>query len=454
MSEFWMELRPVDAYRVKMNGVITHFDQKVATMLYQPLMGANCLAIYQTLLAEVEENRLWSKEHAHTQLLNMLSLSLKDFFDARIKLEGLGLLKTYVQTENEDRRYVYEVLPPLSPAQFFNDGLLNIYLYSKIGARQYNRLRQFFADDAFHEPDFQEVTRAFQDVFEAFRLNEVASPEVENEELFAKNRPKEIELDAKNFDFKTFYQILSPNLIRRSAITKEVEQTILNMNSIYGTAEKEMTSFLYRALNTDGSINCELLRKIIRDSYQIEYRALPTLQTKQESVDAAPPLEMNDETALQLYLERVTPFQLLVDIADGATPAETDLRVVEDVMTQQNLPEPVMNVLIEYVLLRLDRKLSKNYMMTIAAHWKRKNVKTAKEAMELALSEHEKYKRLKEEPENNTKRNRHFSQNKRKEVLPDWFDKEETKPADSKLSDKEKTALEEQVQKIKEQLKR
>lgn len=449
-----MELRPVDAYRVKMNGVITSFDQKVATMLYQPLMGANCLAVYQTLLAEVEENRLWSKEHAHTQLLNMLSLSLKDFFDARIKLEGLGLLKTYVQTENEDRRFVYEVMPPLSPAQFFNDGLLNIYLYSKIGARQYNRLRQFFADDAFSETNFKEVTCAFQDVFEAFHMNEVANIKVENEELFAKNRPKEIELDAKNFDFQTFYQVLSPNLVRRSAITKEVELTILNMNSIYGTLEKEMANFLYRALNADGSISCELLRKIIRDSYQIEHRALPTLQMKKESTDEAPMLEMNDETALQLYLERVTPFQLLVDIADGATPAETDLRTVEEVMTQQNLPEPVMNVLIEYVLLRLDRKLSKNYMMTIAAHWKRKNVKTAKEAMELALSEHEKYKRLKDEPENKAKQKRNFSQNKRKEVLPEWFDKEETKPADKKLSDKEKAALEEQVKRIKEQLKR
>ncbi|EIA21368.1 replication initiation and membrane attachment family protein [Listeria fleischmannii] len=456
MSEFWMELRPVDAYRVKMNGIVTQFDQKVATMLYQPLMGADCLAVYQTLLTEIEENRLWSAEHAHTQLLNLLSLSLKDFFQARIKLEGLGLLKTYLQTENEERRYIYEVLPPLSPAQFFNDGLLNIYLYSKIGTRQYHRLRQFFADDSFSDTSFSEITRSFQDVFEAFRISDVEHVAPQDEELFERKKATKIELDAKNFDFQLFYQTLSPNLIRRSAINHEVEQTILNMNSIYGVKENDMVNYLYRALNSDGSINTEMLRKIIRDSYQIEHRTLPTLEMKREKdiENAKPKEEINDETALQLYLERVTPFQLLVDISDGATPAETDLRVVEEVMANQNLPEPVMNVLIEYVLLRLDRKLSKNYMMTIAAHWKRKNIQTAKEAMDLALSEHEKYKRLREEPEPKAKRNNAFSKNNRKEVLPDWFDKEETKPASSELSHKEKDALNEQVRQIKEQLKR
>ncbi|EUJ44920.1 chromosome replication initiation / membrane attachment protein DnaB [Listeria rocourtiae FSL F6-920] len=62
----------------------------------------------------------------------------------------------------------------------------------------------------------------------------------------------------------------------------------------------------------------------------------------------------------------------MVDISEGAVPAETDLKVIDEVLAQQNLPIPVMNVLIEYVLLRLDGKISKNYMMTIAAHWKRK----------------------------------------------------------------------------------
>lgn len=452
-----MELQAVDSYQVKASGILTGTDRKIITMLYQPLMGAECLALYQTLFTEVEENRLWSEAHSHVQLLNMLDISLKALFEARLKLEGLGLLKSYVKTENDQRFYVYEILPPLSPEKFFSDGLLNIYLYSKIGNAQFQRLRRFFADEAFETDTYSEITRSFQDVFEPFKGGASAAEPVSNQVLVDKVAAKEIEFDDASFDFHLFLSLLSPGMITREKITKEVRQTILKLHGIYQVSEKDMPSYLYRSLDSNGEIDIVYLRKIVREGYTIENGAPPKLQMKHEtSIKEEPEVKetLNDEEALQVYLESITPFQLLVDISDGAVPAETDLRVVEEVMNQQNLPVPVMNVLIEYVLLRLDRKLSKNYMMTIAAHWKRKNVKTAKEAMDLAWQEHEKYKRLQEEPATpkNTNYNRNYQKSTRKEILPDWFDKEQVTPAENKMTDKEKQTLEEQVREIKERL--
>lgn len=452
-----MELQAVDSYQVKASGILTGADRKIITMLYQPLMGAECLALYQTLFTEVEENRLWSEAHSHVQLLNMLDISLKALFEARLKLEGLGLLKSYVKTENDQRFYVYEILPPLSPEKFFSDGLLNIYLYSKIGNAQFQRLRRFFADEAFEIDTYSEITRSFQDVFEPFKGGASAAEPVSNQVLVDKVAAKEIEFDDASFDFHLFLSLLSPGMITREKITKEVRQTILKLHGIYQVSEKDMPSYLYRSLDSNGEIDIVYLRKIVREGYTIENGAPPKLQMKHEtSIKEEPEVKetLNDEEALQVYLESITPFQLLVDISDGAVPAETDLRVVEEVMNQQNLPVPVMNVLIEYVLLRLDRKLSKNYMMTIAAHWKRKNVKTAKEAMDLAWQEHEKYKRLQEEPATpkNTNYNRNYQKSTRKEILPDWFDKEQVTPAENKMTDKEKQTLEEQVREIKERL--
>ncbi|CAM4280414.1 replication initiation and membrane attachment family protein [Listeria ivanovii subsp. ivanovii] len=450
-----MELQAVDSYQVKASGILTGADRKIMTMLYQPLMGAECLALYQTLFTEVEENRLWSEAHSHVQLLNMLDISLKALFEARLKLEGLGLLKSYVKTENDMRFYIYEILPPLSPEKFFSDGLLNIYLYSKIGNAQFQRLRRFFSDDAIETTTYSEITRSFQDVFEPFKGGSVPAIDETKQTLVDKITPKEIEFDDASFDFNLFMSLLSPSMISREKITKEVRQTILKLHGIYQVSEKDMPSYLYRALDASGDIDIVFLRKIVREGYTIENGAPPKLQMKQEQVTTEDTGKvLNDEEALQVYLESVTPFQLLVDISDGAVPAETDLRVVEEVMNQQNLPVPVMNVLIEYVMLRLDRKLAKNYMMTIAAHWKRKNIKTAKEAMDLAWQEHEKYKRLQEEPATpkNTNYNRNYQKAARKEILPDWFDKESVPPADNKMTDKEKQTLEEQVREIKERL--
>ncbi|WP_167629532.1 replication initiation and membrane attachment family protein [Listeria valentina] len=460
MTEFWMELRPVDGYKVKAEGVITEFDRKVLLKLYQPLMGANALSLYFSLLEEVEENKLWSKAKPHSQLLTSLGISLKAFFEARLKLEGLGLVRSYKKAGLEDQTFVYELLAPLSPRQFFEDGLLNIYLFSQVGHKRYQELQQLFVDQKFDSTGYSDVTRNFQDVFEPFRGGD-KTPEIPVEAEFIEAKAAtEIQLDSKEFDWTYFYELLSPNMLSREQITEPVKDTILKMHAIYQVEESDIPSFLYRSLDARGVIQLEQLRKIIRESYQLKHHNLPKLSTKQrvESTQAEtqPKPEVNDEEALQVYLESVTPFQLLIDIADGAEPAETDLRVIEEVMTKQNLPQPVMNVLIEYVLLRLDGKISRNYMMTIAAHWKRKNVKTAKEAMELALAEHEKYKRLQEEPEEKRKFNRasQFSSKKRTEVLPDWFNKEETEPAKSELSDREKEALEDQVKRIKKQLKR
>ncbi|EAH3461115.1 helicase DnaB, partial [Listeria monocytogenes] len=201
MTEFWMELQAVDSYQVKASGILTGADRKIITMLYQPLMGAECLALYQTLFTEVEENRLWSEAHSHVQLLNMLDISLKALFEARLKLEGLGLLKSYVKTENDQRFYIYEILPPLSPEKFFSDGLLNIYLYSKIGNAQFQRLRRFFADEAFDTATYSEITRSFQDVFEPFKGGSSAITTETSQKLLDKVTPKEIEFDDASFDF-------------------------------------------------------------------------------------------------------------------------------------------------------------------------------------------------------------------------------------------------------------
>ncbi|EAH3103679.1 helicase DnaB, partial [Listeria monocytogenes] len=48
--------------------------------------------------------------------------------------------------------------------------------------------------------------------------------------------------------------------------------------------------------------------------------------------------------------------------------------------------------------------------------------------------------------------NRNYQKSTRKEILPDWFDKEQVAPAENKMTDKEKQTLEEQVREIKERL--
>jgi replication initiation and membrane attachment protein len=109
------------------------------------------------------------------------------------------------------------------------------------------------------------------------------------------------------------------------------------------------------------------------------------------------------------------------------------LKIIEDMMSKKKLLPGVVNVLIQYVLLKADSKFTKNYVEQIASHWARKEVKTVKEAMELARSEHSKYLSWNEE-----KKTRKSSNKKpiRTELLPDWFDKETNKATEEQPKEK------------------
>ncbi|WP_342753853.1 hypothetical protein [Bacillus sp. PK3_68] len=144
MKRHWNEIQPVDEYIVCLHGTLHEADRRILTFLYQPLLGTTCFSLYMTLWAEVEENRLRSRIANHYHLMNFLDKNLQEIYEARLKLEALGLLKTFIRKNGDLREFVYELQPPLTPEQFFNDGMLNVFLYRKIGRAHFLRLKEFF----------------------------------------------------------------------------------------------------------------------------------------------------------------------------------------------------------------------------------------------------------------------------------------------------------------------
>ncbi|WP_242517694.1 DnaD domain protein [Halobacillus sp. GSS1] len=90
-------------------------------------------------------------------------------------------------------------------------------------------------------------------------------------------------------------------------------------------------------------------------------------------------------------LEQISPRELLEDVSQGNRASTQDLNLIRNIMTEQKLSPGVMNVLIHYVLLKTNMSLSKPFLEKIASHWKRKNVESVRQAMNLAKEEHQKY---------------------------------------------------------------
>lgn len=435
MMNHWQQLLPVDRYRVTTKGILHDYDRKVIAMLYQPLIGPLSMSLYFTLWSELDVNRLWSEESNHYGLMNTMSLSLKEIYHARSKLEGIGLLKAYKKNDQqEEASFIYELMSPLNPEQFFTDGMLNIYLYKKVGKGQFAKLKRFFSDDSWNVEEYKDTTKSFTEVFtsqlDSLYIAPVDEPELESgmdRAFVGENKPHELDGFENRFDFGLFFAGLKSALISEKAFTSDVQTAIAKLSFIYGINPIVMQSLVLRAMTSENEIDIEELRKAARDWYQIEYnQEYPALSEQVQPIKYKSEItkpQSKEEERIR-YLENISPRELLIQHGGGSEPVKADLQIVEEVMMKQKLPPGVMNVLLEYVMIMTDMKLSKAFVEKIAGQWARKNVKTVKEAMELAKNEYKQAQNRKTKSQVASVSRQ--SKAVRTEIVPEWLKNNES----------------------------
>jgi replication initiation and membrane attachment protein DnaB len=100
--------------------------------------------------------------------------------------------------------------------------------------------------------------------------------------------------------------------------------------------------------------------------------------------------------------ENTSPYDFLKSKYNGSNPTSRDLKLLETLLIDLNLKPAVVNVLIDYVLKKNNNKLNAAFVETIAGQWKRMNIETAEDAMNVAEKEHKKYNKKIVTPKMNT----------------------------------------------------
>lgn len=93
------------------------------------------------------------------------------------------------------------------------------------------------------------------------------------------------------------------------------------------------------------------------------------------------------------YFKTVDPQQVIMHTTGEESVSKMDMTVISDLNKRYNLPDEVINVLVQYILLA-SLSLSHPSVFKIAVHWSRIKVETAEQAMDLVKKEHKKYKTL------------------------------------------------------------
>ncbi|WP_216828896.1 replication initiation and membrane attachment family protein [Alkalihalobacterium elongatum] len=475
MEWHWKELLPVDRYMIRAKDQLTVQDQRVLILLYQPLIGAVAYSLYMTLWSELEDDVYWSSEATHRQLMISMDLPLSQLFQERKKLEAIGLLKTFKKKDEETSSYLYELQTPMSPQAFFTNDVLSVYLYNRLGKTKYRQIRERFLIDKLDQEGFEEITYAFDEVFTSLSHSEIATHhqteliealEIDaNKEIIQRGQVNDVMFANQSFDFQLLESDLSTFINVKRLLTMEAREVIVRLAFVYRIEPLEMSRLIQQALLHDDELNVDELRKRAQEWYKIEYgNEPPTLGLKTHPIEhremSGKVPQTEEEKMISLY-ETTSPLDLLESRSDGAKVPLADVKIIESLLLDFQLMPGVVNVLIDSVLIRNDMKLTKALVDKIAGHWSRKNIKTVKEAMELARLEYQKNTIYQQGKKESPKPSKGQSKKSfvRTEKLPKWLLKEQEAkaseaPSTEKQSQDPKLALEkERFTQMMEQLK-
>ncbi|MFC0557896.1 replication initiation and membrane attachment family protein [Halalkalibacter alkalisediminis] len=437
MTWHWKELLPVDRFTVRTGQYVTEMDRLTLTLLYQPLIGAVAHSLYVTFLSQLERDQYWSDEQTHRQLMLLLGAPLEVIFEERKKLEGIGLLKTYKRKEEDgETTYLYELQPPMTPKQFFENDVLSVYLFNRLGKTHYRQLRERFTLDQVAHEEFTELTYAFDEVFASLHHSEMVSnlkSETGNalrgdpqRELISTEK-EELSFQYQNFDFELLEKSLSSFIVPEDVLTKDVKALIGRLAFVYRIEPLEMTSIIQQTLLHDDKLNVVEFRKKVQEWYKIEHgNEPPGIGLQQHPVQyqlmqgKEPVTE--EERTIKFY-ETTPPLTLLEIRSDGAKVAAADVKIVESLILDHQLLPGVANVLLDFMLWSQDMKLSKALIDKIAGHWARKKVQTVKEAMQLAMQEQRKTneQQAKKSTAPYSKQTTRRKQQPKRDKLPKWL---------------------------------
>ena len=368
-----------DLYQSEIHYPLDEVTNDVLYYLYQPIIGKDTISTYMFLYTEGKRNLKEQSYSSLSRLLDYQSMNLEELEECILKLEGIGLLKTYVK-HDDLTQYIFALLSPLSLTRFFKNQILCSLLKESLSDEDFKKTLNYFKYNYQDKKDFEEITSSFNDIYEItnkpIRLSVKHLKERESEEIHY------------FFDESLLKQKLREYQISSRLLTKEDLTNISDLVHVYSIDTLTVASLVKDAIE-DKKFSLKKFKLLIQDYYDVDSSKLTSVFYKQPVSHLS---YGNDPLSLHMqYLDSITPYELLKDKQGGKEPVYHDLKIIETLMNQLSLNPSVVNVLIEYVLSKQNGRLSSRYCEAIGSTLARKKVETSMDA----------YKVLTENDDNN-----------------------------------------------------
>ena len=408
-------LLPADRYVIFNKTILTDFDKDVLITFYEPIIGHLAISLYLTLWNDLDGMNQVSRELNHHHLMSILKCPLPIIKEAREAIEAVGLLKTYFKS-GDINNYIYELYSPLTPQEFLNHPILNVVLYNNIGATEYEYLKKRYQKLKIDTKDYLDITKKLDEVY----TSQSDIPVFEGIERSIND------IDCSDqVDFDLIISAIPKGIINERAFNKKTKELINQLAFIYKIDSLKMMELIRSVLNEYGMIDKEALRQAARKMYQFNNGALPTLIYRSQPEYLKTPAGDNSMRGKIIGLfESINPVDFLRNKYRGVKPTNADIKIIEMLVIDLEMPPAVVNVLLDYVLRKNNNRLSRAYIETIAGQWKRAGLKNASEAMDFAEKENAKFNKKLATNKNNIKDPVWLNKDNQKEELTEEEQKE------------------------------
>lgn len=421
-------LRPHDNFTVVRNFYLNSKHLEILNRLFTPMIGANAIGLYHYLNQFVEYET--DSVLTHYIIMSELKINLLEFRKGMDLLEGIGLVKTLVNHDAQRSSFVYQLVQPPSAKQFFSDPMLSVYLFSEVSKQRYQQLKRHFEHKKQIDfSKYQDVTRNFTDVFKVPNK----SLDDNTNEIQSETAYEGLNLSQVHFDFETLYDLLQNHFISTKIIDKEAKALITQIATLYGLTPEPMKRIILKSITSAQELSFEELRKHARTYYLMEHeQQMPSLNIKTnnyaDSTTQATQVQNNNRTQDEeksvtwlKQLEETSPIDMLASWSESE-PTTQQKYMIEELVEREQLSFGVINILLQFVMLKEDMKLPKTYIFEIASNWKKKGIKTAEQAYNYAIKVNQ--------PKTENKSSKSYYKQKQlasREMTPKWLEERDNK---------------------------
>ena len=230
------------SFWIMTHGYTSSEDNKVLTLLYQPLIGTEAYGLYMMLMNLVDRTRLQSDVMSLSVLSDLLNIKEELLLNSKDKLEAIGLLSTFLKEDI----YLFRLNMPLSAKQFFLDGILGSYLRSEVGIDNFDLLMAYFSVPEISKKGYKNVTKTFDDIYQIQNIDIIQSEKF----IFGRKNGKGVIVkDAFNFD--SLFEKLPPRIKKKSLYPQKIVSQIASVMYVYNFRLDEMADILSSAYDEE-----------------------------------------------------------------------------------------------------------------------------------------------------------------------------------------------------------